>query len=117
MNSTIKKALIILIPIALLATVPSACIINNPQPEECEVKEVVIASIWEGTSYDIMFRDQDGDMYYINRGLEQGLTIAELQQEVLNKKVTLHLPVLLYGTTTHISQLAVAEDIVFTEFD
>ena len=117
MNSIIKKSLFVLIPLALLALAPSACVINNPQPEECEVKEVVIASIWEGTSYDIVFRDKGGDMYYINRGLEQGLTISDLQDRVLNKKVTLHLPVLLMGTSEHIAQLAVDEAIVFTEFD
>ena len=81
------------------------------------MKEVVISEVYEGTTFDIVFVDRGGDRYYINRGLEQGLTIPQLKEQVLNKKVTLHLPLLLPGTSEHIVQLAVAEDIVFTEFE
>lgn len=117
MNSIIKKTVLVILPVLLVAFVAKSCLINNPQPEECEVKQVVISEIYEGTTFDIVFVDRGGDRYYINRGLEQGLTIAELKERVLNKKVTLHLPVLLLGTSEHIAQLAVAEDVVFTEFD
>ncbi len=117
MNSIIKTVLIVAIPVFGLVFITKSCVINNPQPEECEVKEVVISKIYEGSSFDIVFIDKGGDRYYINRGLEQGLTIPDLQSQVLNKKVTLHLPVLLLGTSEHIAQLSVAEDVVFTEFN
>ena len=94
-----------------------SCIINNPQPESCAVVEVKIVKISEGTSYDIMFRDSHGDRYYINRGLEQGLNLDSLNAKVLNKTVTLHLPKLALGTSEHIAQMAIEDEVIFTEFD
>ncbi len=94
-----------------------SCVINNPQPEDCEVVEVTIKKITEGSSYDIVFHDAGTDYYYINRGLEQGLNLETLNAKVLNKTVTLHLPKLLLGTSEHIAQMAIGDDIIFTEFD
>ena len=96
-----------------------SCIISNPKPDECDIIEATIIEIAEGTSYDIVFRDKGGDRYYINRGLEQGLNLEDLNAAVLNKTVTLHLPRVLGGTVTteHIAQLAVGDEVIFTEFD
>lgn len=113
MNCTIKKFLFLLfIPLLL-----SSCIIQNAQPEDCDTKEILIAEINEGSSYDIVLKENSDDRYYINRGLEQGLTIAELEEKVLNKKVTLHLYKFWFGTSEHISQLTVDGNVLFTEFD
>jgi len=94
-----------------------SCVINNSQPEDCEVVEVTIKKITEGSSYDIVFHDTGTDYYYINRGLEQELNLETLNAKVLNKTVTLHLPKLLFGTSEHIAQIAIRDDIIFTEFD
>ena len=94
-----------------------SCVISNPQPEDCEVIEVTIKKITEESSYDIVFHDTGTDYYYINRGLEQGLNLETLNAKVLNKTVTLHLPKLLIGTSEHIAQIAIGDDIIFTEFD
>lgn len=94
-----------------------SCVISNPQPEDCEVIEVTIKKITEGSSYDIVFHDTGTDYYYINRGLEQGLNLETLNAKVLNKTVTLHLPKMLFGTSEHIAQIAIGDDIIFTEFD
>ncbi len=94
-----------------------SCVINNPQPENCEVVEVTIKKITEGSSYDIVFHDTGTDYYYINRGLEQGLNLDSLNAKVLNKTVTLHLPKLLFGTSEHIAQIAIDDEIIFTEFN
>lgn len=94
-----------------------SCVINNPKPEDCEVVEVTIKKITEGSSYDIVFHDSGTDYYYINRGLEQGLNLETLNAKVLNKTVTLHLPKLWLGTSEHIAQMAIGDDIIFTEFD
>lgn len=94
-----------------------SCVINNPKPEECEIVEVTIKRITEGSSYDIMFHDDGTDFYYINRGLERGLNLETLNAKVLNKTVTLHLPKMLLGTSEHIAQMAIGDDIIFTEFD
>jgi len=94
-----------------------SCVISNPQPEECEIVEVTINKITKGSSYDIVFHDDGTDFYYINRGLEQGLNLETLNAKVLNKTVTLHLPKMLFGTSEHIAQMAIGDEIIFTEFD
>ncbi|WP_299524817.1 hypothetical protein [Winogradskyella sp.] len=94
-----------------------SCIIQNPKPEECEVIDVKITRITEGSSYDIVFHDDGTDFYYINRGLERGLNLDSLKTKVLNKTVTLHLAKVMGGITSeHISQMALGDDIIFTEF-
>jgi len=95
-----------------------SCIINNPKPEECAIISTKITKIIEGTSYDIKFYDHGGDYYYINRGLERGLNLDSLNAQVLNKTVTLHLAKVLGDITSeHISQLAIEDNIIFTEFN
>ena len=96
-----------------------SCLISNPKPEECSVGEVTIVKITEGSSYDIVFHSSDGDRFYINRGLQQGLNLDSLNAEVLNKTVTLHLARMLQGTITseHIAQLAIGDKIIYTEFE
>ena len=110
-------ALLFIAFIILSFLVIKSCVISNPKPEECEVVEVTIRRITKGSSYDIVFHDDGTDYYYINRGLEQGLNLDSLNAKVLNKTVTLHLPKMLFGTSEHIAQMALDDDIIFTEFD
>ena len=113
MNSIIKRtSLILLLPLLM-----TGCLIQNPTPEDCVTKEITVNEIVESTSYDIMFKESNGDFYYINRGLERGLSIDELNETVLNKKVTLHLYKFWFGTSEHISQISLDDDIIFTEFN
>ncbi|MEM5563684.1 hypothetical protein WNY78_01140 [Psychroserpens sp. AS72] len=93
-----------------------SCVIQNPQPEECDIVTIKITKITEGSSYDIVFNKGDLGSFYINRGLENGLNLDSLNAKVLNKTVTLHLPKLFYGTSKHIAQLAIDDEIIFTEF-
>ncbi len=94
------------------------CIISNPQPEDCEVRTIVVSSIIAGSDYDIFFTSKKGDRYYINRGLEQGLTLKSLKKIALNQEATLHLPKFaLTGVSTHIAQLEINDRIIYTEFD
>lgn len=103
----------------LFFLVISSCIISNPKPENCEVVTASIAKIVEGSTYDIVFVTSNNDRYYINRGLEQGLNLDDLNTAVLNKSVTLHLAKIIGGSVTsaHIAQLAVGNNIIFTEFN
>lgn len=116
-----KKGTILLLIIAFcvgffgLIAVKSL-IISNPKAESCVVQTKIITKISEGSSYDITFSDSHGDEYYINRGLERGLNLDSLNAKVLNKTVTLHLPKLWLGTSEHIAQLAVGDEIIFIEF-
>ena len=108
------KKLFILLSITFLL---SSCVIKNPSPEECEILEITVTSISEGTSNDIVIKDNGTDYFYINRGLENGLSVEDLTNKLLNKKVTLHLPKYWIGTSEHIAQLAVNDEVIFTEFD
>ena len=109
-----KSILFLFVMISLLC---QSCIINNPKPEDCEIKTITVDRIYEGGTYDIVFAEANGDFYYINRGLEQGLTLEDLSNKVLNKKVTLHLAKVMMGSTSnHIAQLAVADEVIFSEF-
>ena len=93
-----------------------ALIIDESEPDTCVVQTETITDIKEGPSNDIVFSDNQGDHYYINRGLERGLNLDSLNAKVLNKTVTLHLPKLWLGTSEHIAQLAVGDEIIYTEF-
>lgn len=93
-----------------------SCIIENPKPEACVVLEITVTEILEGSTHDIVFKDSGTDSYYINRGLEKGLDIEELNKQLLNKKVTLHLPKFPIGTSEHIAQLSLDNTVVYSEF-
>lgn len=108
-----KGVIIALLALPLLL---QSCIIQNAAPEDCVTKEITVTRISEGTSYDIVFKEANNDFYYINRGIEQGLTIDDLRAKVLNKKVTLHLYKFWFGTSEHITQLEVDGEVLYTEF-
>ncbi|MEL6809929.1 MAG: hypothetical protein AAFP76_01190 [Bacteroidota bacterium] len=114
-----KKALRILyvLPFLALIFLFQSCLIQNLKPKNCEVKEIEVVKIYEGGVKDIVFAESNGDFYYINRGLEQGLTLEEMEFKVLNKKVTLHLANTLMGSSNHIAQLAIKDEVVYTEFE
>lgn len=116
MKFQFPKFVFAILTFCIIAIMFVSCIINNPKPEECEVITTTIIKIEEGSSYDIVFRTNGTDYYYINRGLEQGLNLDSLNAKVLNKTVTLHLPRLIFGTSEHISQLTVGDEIIFSEF-
>lgn len=95
----------------------NSCIINNPQPEDCVVKEITVSEIIEGSSYDIKLYDGKSDYYYINRGLENGLTMQQMNDQVLGKKVNLHVYKFWFGVESeHVSQLSMGDQIIFSEF-
>ena len=108
------KKLFILLGVAFLL---SSCVINNPTPEECEILEITVTNISKGTSNDIVIKDNGTDYFYINHGLENGLSVGDLTNKLLNKKVTLHLPKYWIGTSEHIAQLTVNDEVIFTEFE
>ena len=93
------------------------CVITDPKPEDCQTKQIVVRSISEGPSNDIVFYADNGDFYYINRGLEKGLELDGLRDSLLNKSVNLHLANTLMGSSNHIAQLSVDGQVVYTEFD
>ena len=114
MNSTIKKTGLSLV----MLTVLTSCIINNPDREDCEVITMEVTKISEGGVKDLVFHNAEGDFYYINRGLENGFTLANAEAAVLNKNATLHLAETWIGTNSnHIAQLEVDGKVLYTEFN
>ena len=94
-----------------------SCVIKNPKPENCVIESVKIIKIAEGKSNDIIISDTGGDHYYINKDLENNLNVTELSKQILDQKVTLHLPKYSIGTSEHVAQLALNDTILYTEFN
>lgn len=62
-------------------------------PSELLVAEGQVVKIFEGGTHDIAFRLKgDKTMYYINRGMEYGLNLEELQNELTGNNVTIKYP-------------------------
>lgn len=108
------KNILLLFTLLLLL---NSCVVNNPQLEECVVQEITVIEISEGTSNDIVIKDAGTDFYYINRGLENGLIIEDLKTQLLNKKVTLHLPKFWIVKSEYIAQLAINDEVIYSEFN
>ncbi|MFC4635268.1 hypothetical protein ACFO3O_15265 [Dokdonia ponticola] len=101
--------------ISLLCT---SCLIQNPKIEDSEIKEITVTRVYEGGVKDIVFAEANGKFYYINRGLERGYTLEGFREKVLNKNVTLHLANTAIGSrSNHISQIAIGDTVLFTEFN
>jgi len=89
--------------------------IRVPGGPSTVVQTLKVDAIYEGGVKDIVFAQNDGKFYYINRGLEQGFTLESLRAELLNKTVTLHVPNVLAGPSNHISKLELDGKEIFNE--
>ncbi|REG89651.1 hypothetical protein [Winogradskyella sediminis] len=115
MKISIKKFVILIIVVTPLFFYKSF-VIHNPKSSECKIISSKIIELREGPTFDIQFKGDDGKSFYINRGIESGLNLDTLNAKVLNKTVTLHLPKMIYGPSKHIAQLAVEDQIIYSEF-
>ncbi|MEO1021154.1 MAG: hypothetical protein AAFW89_01305 [Bacteroidota bacterium] len=76
----------------------------------------VITKIAEGSTYDIMFKiEDDPNIYYINRGLELGLDIQELKQDLLDQEVKLWYADSWVNSPRHITHLE-TQQVHYTEW-
>lgn len=68
-------------------------IIVPSNPAECIVAEGKVSKIFEGGIKDVVFKLEGHDTYYyINRGLEQGLELNQLQEDLIGNNVTIKYP-------------------------
>mgnify|MGYP000415456993 CR=1 FL=1 len=89
-----------------------------PTKANSEVKAITVTKVYEGGVKDIVFAEADGSIYYINRGLERGYTLEGFREKVLNKNGILHLGSTITGSlTNHSTQVAIGDEILFTEFN
>ncbi|MCZ6593535.1 MAG: hypothetical protein O6943_01305 [Bacteroidetes bacterium] len=52
-----------ILPFLALFFMLKSCIIQNPKPEDCEIKETTVSEISEGRTLDIVFYETDGYFY------------------------------------------------------
>ncbi|WP_299313446.1 hypothetical protein [uncultured Aquimarina sp.] len=97
--------------------------VRNVQPDEVIKITGKVIKIEEGSGFDIVITlENDSHYYYINRGLQYGLTIDELTKEILNKKVALY-PIHRWTIFTrdkilgHVSKLIVGDRVIFNEIN
>ncbi|NNE31613.1 MAG: hypothetical protein HKN40_04515 [Winogradskyella sp.] len=112
-NTILILVLVVSLPLLFF----KSCVIYKPEPEDCKKITTTITALREGPTFDIGFSGKQGERYYINRGIESGLILDSLKSKVLNKTVTLHIVELAFGSTRHIAQLALDDEIIYTEFD
>ena len=61
--------------------------------KDCLVAQGKVVKVFEGGVKDVAFRlEGDKTMYYINRGLEHGLNLEELQKELIGNNVIIRYP-------------------------
>lgn len=88
---------------------------------EALIVKGVVTQISEGGTNDIVFRLKDNNTrYYINRGLELGLTLENLRTQLIDHEVTLKYPS--YWTPLdwnnsirHISKVEFGNEVLFNE--
>lgn len=116
-----KKRFTIFLAITLFITLCGLALRPVPVlPEEkLHIVEGFVEQISEGSSEDIVFKLHDSqNRYYINRGLEQGLDLADLRARLIGRKVTIKYPQywsLMSGGSTHLSKLEHNGQTVFSE--
>lgn len=110
---------IILISIYLAVLV--GCVVPIPNEEDCLIVSGSVTHIYEGGVKDVCFRlDGSTKMFYINRGLEQGLDLQHLRHMLLGEEVTIKYPDYLgflgdYKSTIHLSKLEWGTETIYTE--
>ena len=94
-----------------------------PAEANCKVMEGTVSKVFEGGEKDVVFLLHENDVaYYINRGLELGLTLESLRYQLKGKKVTIKYPKYWtpldpYNKTRHISKLESDGEVIFTEVE
>ena len=118
MKKTIFIATISLLFVAVILIFWPVPIVSE---DKAVVVEGVVSNIYERGVKDIVFRLKgDNTAYYINRGLEHGLTIEDLKEKLVGNHVMLKYPK--YWTpldwnnkNRHISKLEFNSDVLFNE--
>ncbi len=88
-----------------------------PDEKDCLVIKGKVLEIHEGGAKDIVFRlSGDDRTFYVNRGIERGLTLERLRTELLGKEITIKYPrywTPLGNSSKHISKIESSGRIIF----
>ena len=112
---TIFGLLVLVLAVLIFRPVPTV------SASEALVARGVVTAIYEGGVHDIAFRlENDDTVYYINRGLEQGLELPQLERQLMGKEITISYPD--YWTPLdwndkikHISRVEINGEVLFNE--
>lgn len=118
-----RKYLIIfgILPLALIGLIFLGMVPIPDSIDECHRVEGIVDEIWEAGEKDIVFRLYDHEkVYYINRGLEQGLTLEDLRKKLLQRKVIIYhpkywAPLDPNGYSKHLSKLMLKDEVIYNE--
>lgn len=100
-------------------------IVFRPVPqideEEALAHTGIVNHIYGAGDQDIVFQLADGQEFYINRGLEQGLDIDSLSNLYLDQELRFLYPdywsLLASEKLKHLSQVEYQGEVIYTEFD
>lgn len=100
-------------------------IVFRPVPqideEEALAHTGIVNLIYGAGDQDIVFQLADGQEFYINRGLEQGLDIDSLSNLYLDQELRFLYPdywsLLASEKLKHLSQVEYQGEVIYTEFD
>lgn len=89
---------------------------------ELTVASGTVSQISEGAEKDIVFRlKETEEVFYINRGLEQGLKLEALRSELMGSQIVLKYPeywsLLNRGNVHHVSKIEYKGKTIFSEMD
>ena len=104
-----------------------AALIFRPVPivpeNECLSQTGIVTSVFEGGTNDVNIRLEDNDhMFYINRGLKNGLEMSQVKSDLIGYEVTLKYPkhwtpLDPFSKTHHVSVVKKGDQIIFTELE
>ena len=108
----------IALPLLLFAAIMVLKVPIKPE-EELLIKEGKVTSIFEGGVKDVCFRlEGDNNVYYINRGLENGLELNELRDQLMGNDVIIKYPdhwIMNKTSTIHLSILRIDGNTIYNE--
>jgi len=112
-----RSLLAILLIFVMLALRP----IYNVSTDDCSSVSGELVNLYEAGEHDVFFQLRgDERRFYINRGLENGLTLNELKAELLNQPITLTYvnhwtPLDPMNQVRHVAELSYQGNILYSE--
>lgn len=95
----------------------SSCIVDISK-ENCVLVKGKVERIFEGGELDVVIKlSGDNNIYYINRGLERGLVMDNLQKDLIGKEIEFWHAKTWVQNGGHITQVAVDKKILYTEWE
>lgn len=95
--------------------------VTTPSEKDCLVYTGIVEKIGTGRDNDLTIQLKGSDKtYYINRGIEKGMDLSKLQNQLIGQEVTIKYPKYWtpldpFNKIKHISHIEYGNQILFTE--